>query len=200
MEVLGILFALFFVSPIVAAAFIGLYWSRSRGDERIAGAWLAYARKRGLTFKAPVGNWPNRTLPLVQWMEDGDAYRIEARGVEAIATTQVVARPAVAVFGELLVTGSKGEAAGLEGAIPLAGRLVVWAAPAEFADRVLTRDVKRALLGFEPDSLRYRRGEVSLGWAGGEENDARLDEASAVVRRLVRALAESRPDADADRG
>ena len=106
-------------------------------------------------------------------------------------TTHLVARPAIAVFGELFVTRPDGEAARKAGAEPLGGRLVARTHPATLADRVLTDDVKRALLGFDLGSLSlvYRRGEVSLEWAGGEENDARLDEAAAVVRRIVSALA-----------
>jgi len=190
LEVIGLLFSLIVVTPIVAMLFIGIYWSRTKDDHRLAGVWQAYARKRGHTFGAPSGAWPNRTPPTIEWIEKGDVFRIEARGLEAIASTQVIARPTVAALGELLVTPSTGEASRREGAVPLDGRLVVWAQPAGFADRILTLAVKRALLGFHPQSLTYRRGEVSLAWAGGEENDARLDEASAVVRRILDVLAE----------
>jgi hypothetical protein len=58
--------------------------------------------------------------------------------------------------------------------------------------------VKRALLAFDPLSLVYRGGEVSLGWTGGEENDARLDEASSVVRRVLGALAVAYDEGCAD--
>jgi hypothetical protein len=190
-EIVGILFMVVVVTPFVGLAFAGLYWSRARERERLAAAWASYARGRGLTFGAPSGEWPNRTPPRIGWTEDGVVYRIEARGAEKNISTCVVARPAVAVFGELFVTRPDGEAALREGAEPLGSRLLVRTHPAGFGARVLTVDVKRALLGFDLGSLSlvYRRGEVSLGWAGGEENDARLDEASAVVRRVINALA-----------
>ena len=195
MEIIGLLFSFGFVTPIVVLGFIAFYWRRTRGDDRVAVAWQAYARRRRFTYSEPSGTWPNRTSPGIEWSEDGNDYRIEARGAEAIATTRVVARPAVAVLGEILVTRASGEAGRKDGATPLGHRLVVWAHPAALADRIFTSEVKRALLGFEPASLFYRRGEVALDWPGGEENDARLDEARAVVRRIVRALAATHPAA-----
>jgi hypothetical protein len=189
LEVIGTFLMIGVVTPLVMLGFVGVYWGRTRARERLSDAWAAYARRRGLTFGAPSGEWPNRTPPSIQWVEDGAAYRIEARGAETTVTTRVVARPTVAVFGELFVTRPDGEAALKAGAEPLLGRLIVRAHPAGFAARVLTGEVKRALLGFDPLSLVYRGGEVSLGWAGGEKNDARLDEASSVVRRVLGALA-----------
>ncbi len=193
MEIIGILFALVVVTPFVGLGFVGYYWSGARSRERLAGVWESYARARGIVFGAPSGEWPNRTPPSIRWTEEGVAYRIEARGREAAVTTHIVARPEVAVFGEVFVTRPDGEAAAKAGAEPLGGRLVVRTHPAGLAGRVLTDDVKRALLGFDLGSLSliYRRGEVSLGWAGGEENDARLDEGSALVRRVVNALAKA---------
>jgi len=193
LEIIGLLFAFAFVTPVVVLGFIAFYWKRTRGDDRVAVAWQAYARRRRFTYSEPSGTWPNRTSPRIAWSEDGNDYRIEARGAEAIATTRVVARPAVAALGEIVVTRAGGEAGRKEGSTALGHRLVLWAHPAGFAERILTSEVKRALLGFEPASLFYRCGEVSLDWAGGEENDARLDEARAVVRRIVNALAATHP-------
>jgi hypothetical protein len=186
-----VFFAFGLVTPAVVMCFIGFYWNRSLGDDRVARAWQAYARRRRFTFRAPEGTWPNRTQPALHWTEDGITFRIEARGSEKITKTRVIARPAVAVLGELLVTRANGEAAGKDGAVPLDEKFIVWAQPAALADRVLTRDVKRALLGFDPAALSCRRGEVTITWPGGEENDARLDEASAVVRRILKALADT---------
>jgi hypothetical protein len=190
LEIVGILFMIVVVTPIVGLTFAGFYWSRARDRERLAGVWRSYARGRGHAFEAPTGEWPNRTAPAIWWTEEGVAYRIEARGAEASITTCVIARPSVAAFGELFVTRPD-EGSRSASTEPLGARLVVRTHPAGFARRVLTEEVKRALLGFDLGSLSlvYRRGEVSLGWSGGEENDARLDEASAVVRRVVNALA-----------
>jgi hypothetical protein len=185
------------VLVVVLGGFAVVWWSAAHDSGRLEHAWQVYARRRGMTFSAPSGEWPNRTVPLVSWVEDdGARYRIEARGREARVRTCVVARPAVAALGEIVVTRPGGEP-GIEGAFePLNARLVVRARPATFAKRVLTDDVKRALLGFDLGgslSLSYRRGDVSLGWSGGEENDARLDEARNLVRRVVRALGNTRP-------
>jgi len=173
LEIAGLLISLVVVTPIVSLAFFGAYWRREKQGERLEVLWQAYARRRGHTFDAPSGVWPNRTPPVIRWEEDGGAYRIEARGAEAMAT-HVVARPALALAGELHVTR---------------GGEVVRAEPADIADRVLTPQVKRVLLGFGPESFSCRQGEISVKWAGGEENDARLDEASALVRHVVKALA-----------
>jgi hypothetical protein len=189
-EVLGFVFSIVVVTPIVIVAFVFTYWSRSRHHDRLTEAWRAYAGRRGRAFEPPTGSWPNRTSPAIQWSENGAAFRIEGQGAESIARTCVAARPEVAVLGEVYVTPPDGAAAGREGARPLA-RLVVWSHPADLADRVLTAEVKRALLGFDPTSLIYRGGEVFLRWPGGEQNDARLDEATAVVRRVLAALAEA---------
>jgi hypothetical protein len=189
-EIIGILFSLLFVSPIVVFGFVGFYWSRGRDGERLAGAWRAYARRRGHAFGEPVGDWPNRTRPNIRWTEGDVDYCIETRGRESIVGTRIVARPEVAILGELFVTRPDGRSAPDPAAEPMGPGLVVRAKPAGLAVSVLTDAVKRALLGFDPgSSLTYDRGEVSLGWAGGEENDARLEEASALVRRVVQALA-----------
>jgi hypothetical protein len=176
------------LSPFIVLCFMAFYWSRSRSKERVEIVWQAYARRHRLTYLAPSGHWPNRTAPRIEWHEGGHAFRIEARGEETFSSTRLVVRPAVAVLGELLVTEPSGEAARREGSTPLAPRFVMWAQPAAFAERVLTSDVKRLLLGFGPTALTYRRGEVMLGWAGGEENESRIDEARAVVRRVMDAL------------
>jgi hypothetical protein len=198
LEILALAFSFGVVTPIATIGFIVFYWSRVRGDDRIIDAWRGYARRRRVTFGEPVGTWPNRTSPTVRWNEGGTAYRIEGQGKEKITRTCVVARPAVAVLGEFSVTLPDGEAAARDGAKPF-GHLVVWSRPADLADRVLTAPVKRALLGFDATSLFYRDGEVSLRWPGGEENDARLDEASAVVRRVLAALDAAHHDAAPDR-
>ncbi|HEX3771255.1 MAG TPA: hypothetical protein VHV30_10340 [Polyangiaceae bacterium] len=176
------------ITPFIVLCFCAFYWGRSRSKERVELAWQTYARRHRLTYLPSAGNWPHRSAPRIEWSEDGHAFRLEASGEETFSTTRLVARPAVAVLGELLVTGPAGEAARREGATPLDPRFIVWAQPTAFAERVLTTEVKRVLLGFGPKAFSYRRGEVTLGWAGGEENDARLDEARAVVRRVVAAM------------
>jgi hypothetical protein len=176
----------------VLTAFAASWWSDARGLTHLERAWESYARRRGVAFAPPSGEWPTRSPPILYWEEgDGVRYRIEARGREAVTRTILVARPALAVFGELVVRRPIVAAADDMGWAPLDGRLVVRARPAQFAERVLTQDVKRALCGFDLGgdlSLVYAKGDVVLGWSGGEANEARLDEAREVVRRVVEAL------------
>lgn len=192
MEAIALLFSLVVVAPIVSLVFLAVYWRGTVGHDRLSRAWEAYARRRGHAFEAPTGDWPNRTFPSVVWSEEGAAYRIAARGAEGPSSTRVAARPAIAIVGELKVARASGDAARTDGARPFAAGLVVWDQPQGFADCVLTPEVTRAFLGFDAKALSYQRGEVWLEWQGGEENDARLDEASAVVRRVLGALAASR--------
>jgi hypothetical protein len=177
------------VLAVVLTAFGLSWWSDARGLDQLERAWAAYARRRGVAYAQPSGEWPNRSVPILYWEEAGGVrYRIEATGREAATRTKVMARPRVAVFGELLARRPGGDDTGFE---PLGARLAVRARPATFAARVLTGEVKRALLGFDLGgelSLSYARGDVSLVWSGGEANEARLDEACELVRRVVQAL------------
>jgi hypothetical protein len=181
------------VVPMVLMGFI-LYWRVTHLDrDRIESLWAAYARGRGLDFVPAAGEWPNRSAPAVQWREPNARFRIEARGAEAFVSTGVVAHPVVPVLGELTIRrATAGDVdAVLTGDPLIDATFLVRASPRELAGRVLTPDVKRALLGFDVGqrgSLVYQSGTVRLSWAGAEENDARLDEARAVVRRVVVAL------------
>ena len=68
---------------------------------------------------------------------------------------------------------------------------VVHAKPAQLASSVLTKEVARALSAFRMGghlSFEYERGRIVLEWRGGEENPARLDEATRLVKVVDAAM------------
>jgi hypothetical protein len=181
------------ISPLVLAGLAFTWWQTHGDRNRLEQIWSRYAQRRRLRFVPSTGEWPNRTAPAVQWVEGTAEYRIEAHGAEAVVATGVVARPEVAMLGELsLRRAAPGDVlAVVTGDARIDGRFVVEAKPESLATRLLTAEVRRGLLGFDLGgtvSLTYRRGDVALRWSGAEENDARLDEARGVVRHLVLAI------------
>src|SRR6202034_1459382 len=96
---------------------------------------LRYAQRRRLGFVPSTGEWPNRTTPAVQWVEGTAHYRIEAHGEEAVVCTGCVARPEVAVLGELsLRRAAPGDVlAAVTGDARIDGRFVVDAKPEAIA-------------------------------------------------------------------
>jgi len=182
-----------FVGPLFLVGFVVYWWATHVGRNRIADIWAAYARRRGFEFVPAEGEWPNRSAPAVRWREGQAEYRIEARGTEAFVSTAVVAELAKPMDGELVLRRATAADAGSErtGDPLLDARYAIRAEPRDLAPRLLTEDVKRALVGFDVGaggSLAYQRGQVKLSWSGAEENDARLDEARGVVRRVLQAL------------
>ena len=168
------------MTPVVIVGFIVFWTVNARDHEDLAALWRGYARKRGLDFVEPEGDWPNRSAPAITWSDDLAELRITAIGSEARVRTRLVIRPRSTLLGTLTMAVDA----------PGAGDVELRERPAGFAQRIVTSDVRRLLLGFrQRDRLivRYRRGRISVEWPGGERNDARLDEA----RRLGEALARS---------
>jgi hypothetical protein len=102
-----------------------------------------------------------------------------SRGKEAYVVTRVVAWPDVKVLGVVLVMVDDGR---------------IEFARVRVAQRLLTREVRRRLLGFsqgQPVAFSFRRGRLLIEWAGRETNDARIDEAEQVLTVAVRALREA---------
>lgn len=166
------------MTPVVIVGFILFWMVNARDHEELAALWRAYAKKRGLAFVEPEGDWPNRSAPAITWSDDRAELRIIAIGKEARVRTRLVIRPRGTLLGALTMAV---DAAG-SGDVELRER------PAGFARRIVTADVRRLLLGFrQRDRLvvRYRRGRITVEWPSGERNDARLDEA----RRLGEAMA-----------
>jgi hypothetical protein len=200
-----VIFVLGVVSPMALLGLIVSWWLTAADRRQLEVLWERYARRRGFAFTPAVGEWPNRLAPVVSWTDGGTRYRLEASGAEAVVSTRVVARPAVAALGVFALSrtsASRSTEAGraVTGDPLIDGHFVVEGHPTHLVRRCLTPDVTRALVGFDVGtggSLRYSRGDLELSWAGGEENDARLDEAREVLRRAVRAL--ERPYEEASR-
>lgn len=178
-----LLAAVFFIAitPVVIAGFI-LFWLVNASDhEELAAHWRRYAARRSLRFVEPEGSWPNRTAPAITWSDGTTELRLTALGREAKVRTRLTVRPGSTLLGALTVVIAEGGA----GHIDLRER------PAGFAQRLLTAHVERVLLGFRQRdriSFAYRRGRVILEWPGGEQNDARLDDARRVGSEIARAV------------
>jgi hypothetical protein len=178
-----LLAALFFVAltPVVIVGFIVFWVVNARDHDELATCWRAYAKRRRLVFVEPEGEWPNRSSPALTWTEGTTELRVVALGREARVRTRLIVRPRSALLGALSVVIAEGGT----------GHLEVRERPAGFADRLLTEHVRRVLLGFRQRdriTFSYRRGRVVVEWPGGEQNDARLDEARRVGTQIALAI------------
>jgi hypothetical protein len=167
------------LTPMVVLGFIA-FWLLTNHERRVLeDEWRIFAEKRGRDFVPAEGDWPNRTSPAVTWTNDGVRYRLESRGKEADVLTRVVAWPDVKVLGVVKVKVDDGKIA---------------YASVRVAQRLLTHEVRRRLLGFsqgQPITFSFRRGRLLIEWTGREMNDARIDEAEQVLAVAVRALREA---------
>lgn len=178
-----ILVAITFVvmTPVVIAGFIVFWIVNARDHEELAALWRGYAKKRGLGFVEPEGDWPNRSAPAITWSDELAELRITTIGREASVRTRLVVRPRSTLLGTLaMVVGDAG-----------AGDVELRERPAGFRHRIVTQEVRRVLLGFRQRDrvvVRYRRGRIIVEWPGGERNDARLDEARRLGAEMARAV------------
>jgi hypothetical protein len=175
----GIAFAC--LTPLVLLGFVVFWLVNAKDHEELAALWRRYAAARGLAFVEPEGEWPNRTSPAIAWTCAGAHLCISRRGREARVRTRLTVRPSGALLGVLSVV------------VDGAGGVAIQQRPPGLAARLLTDHVRRLLLGFRQQgrvTLTYRRGRVAVEWAGGEQNDARLDEARDLGAALARAVDE----------
>ncbi len=166
------------MTPVVIVGFILFWMVNARDHEELAALWRDYAKKRGLVFVEPEGDWPNRSAPVITWSDGLAELRLTAIGKEARVRTRLVIRPRGTLLGTLTMAVDAADA----------GDLSLRERPPGFARRIVTADVRRLLLGFRQRErlvVRYRRGSITVEWPGGERNDARLDEA----RRLGSSMA-----------
>jgi hypothetical protein len=199
-ELLGFFMA-FLALPAVIAGFWLRYRMASAEKARFEGIWERHARSRSREFSPSSGVWPNIDSARVTWQEEHGAFVIESVLREGEVCTRVSVRPRELLLGQILVSTEDGNRT-LAVAEPLAGEgeqtdrtftsaYFVRERPAGFARRMLTEDVRKRLLAFRMGgyaALRYRKGHVSLVWRGGEENPARLDEATELLRRASAAV------------
>lgn len=168
---------IFFVvsTPIILLGFVVFWIVTARDHAALEELWKRYAARRGLELVPAAGEWPNRTNPAMTWTKGETTFRIAARGREARMRTRASAHPRGVLLGTFRVVVE-------DGALAIAGR------PASLAERIVGESVRRALLAFHQRDrvvLTYRRGEIAVEWRGAERNDARLDEARALVERLA---------------
>lgn len=164
------------LTPCVVVGFIVFWWMTNNERRVLEDEWRAFAERRGRDYEPAEGEWPNRTSPAVTWESDGVRYRLESRGKEADVLTRLVAWPDVKVLGVVKVKVD-------------AGRIEF--ARVRVAQRLLTHEVRRRLLGFsqgQPIAFTFRRGRLLIEWSGREMNDARIDEAERVLAVSVSAL------------
>ena len=167
------------LAPCVVLGFIAFWWLTDNERRSLEDEWRAFAEKRGRDYEPAEGDWPNRTSPAVEWEADGVRFRLESRGKEADVVTRIVAWPDVKVLGVVQVKVDDGR---------------IEFARVRVAQRLLTREVRRRLLGFsqgQPIVFSFRRGRLLIEWAGREMNDARIDEAERVLAVAVDALREA---------
>ena len=160
------------LTPIVLFGFAAYWFFTHRERALVEDAWRAYAEARGLDFEEASGEWPNRTSPELRWTVGEARCELRTLGKESRAHTRLVIHPGPKLLGTLVAVARN------------ATTLQVRSHPSVLADRLLTEDLRRALLAFGSGgavSLAYRRGRVVIEWRGREQNDARLDEA----RRLA---------------
>jgi hypothetical protein len=165
-------------------------------EDELAQAWRNYARSHKLSFVAAEGEWPSRSTPSIV----GATISITAHREGESLATRLELKPKETMLGRLVVTSEDDEASDLTliepqdmetSAIDL--ELRVYAAPASFAPRVLTKDVAKALSAFRMGTwvrLEYDRGRVSLEWRPGETNPARIDEARRLAARVAKVVNE----------
>ena len=167
------------MAPCVVVGFIVFWWMTNNERRELEDEWRAFSDKRSRDYEPAEGEWPNRTSPAVEWETDGVRFRLESRGKESTVVTRVVAWPDVKVLGVDLHLDDDGR---------------IEFARVRVAQRLLTREVRRRLLGFsqgQPVAFSFRRGRLLIEWAGRETNDARIDEAEQVLTVAVRALREA---------
>ena len=189
-----ILVALFLtvLLPIVVLGFIVFWAMTNRERAFIEDSWRSYAGARRHEYVPARGEWPNRTSPSVRWTADELRLELSVVGAEANARTRLVAWPRGKLLGTFTV-GPKSRHRGVSGIVDSAFESVygVTDRPNGLAARVLDDRARRALLGFRQHDdviLTYRRGKLILEWPGRESNDARLDEATRVIRELARGV------------
>ncbi len=190
-----ILVALFMtvIVPLVVLGFIAFWAMTNRERAIIEDTWRSYALARHREYVPARGEWPNRTSPSVRWSSDDLRIELSVVGAEANARTRLVAWPRGKLLGNFVVGQKDRHRGGTGGITDLAfqSTFSVTERPHGLAARVLDDRARRALLGFwqhDDVVLTYRRGKLILDWPGRESNDARLDEATRVIRELARGV------------
>lgn len=170
----GLLFVA--LTPLVVLAFVVTWIMTHDRRSEVEEIWERYATSRALRFVAAEGEWPNRTNPSILWETDGLLFRLVLRGREAHVATRIEVRPRGTILGTAVISPSDGVT------------FRTFEKPEGTARRLFGDEARKALLAFwqgDDVSVTYRRGLLVVAWAGGETNDARLDEARQVAARIA---------------
>ena len=176
----GLLFMV--LAPLVVLAFVVSWLLTHDRRGKVEEIWERYAASRGLHFVAAEGDWPNRSNPSITWEAGGLSFRLGLRGRESYVATRIEVRPRGTILGTAVLSPS----AGVE--------FRTFEKPEGTAERLFDEATRKAVLAFwqgDDVSVTYRRGLVVVAWAGGEANDARLDEARELAERVAASVEDS---------
>lgn len=180
--------------PFVVAGFIAFSVIIERERSTVETVWEGYAARRVRELVPARGEWPNRSSPCVRWRSDGVRFELSIAGREAVASTRLAVWPRERLLGSFVATSrtALGEASREPSLDALFERtFAIDEEPAGLGGRLLDDPTRRLLLGFRQQdhvALRYERARLRLEWAGRELNDARIDEAEAILRALTRRI------------
>ena len=185
------IFCIFVMLVALPAVSVGFYLHYRVKDEQkgqLETAWERLGRSRGYTFVPAEGEWPNATAARLEWTErSGSRQRLEIVLREGTTCTRLLSRPTSLLLGQVIVSTldkNRTLSAASTGDAAFDRVLFVRERPQGFSARVLSVEVRRRLAAFRMGgyvALRYRRGDLSLVWEGGEANPARIDEARALL-------------------
>lgn len=177
-----------FALPAVVLGYLVRYRVEHVEKGALEATWERLARGRGYGFVPARGDWPNATAAHLVWVEpSGARQRLEVVLRDGVACTRLTSRPGALLLGHVIVSTrdrNRTLLATHTGDAAFDRVLFARERPRGFAERVLSKEVRRRLAAFRMGAdvtLRYRRGELSLVWEGVEENPARIDEARALL-------------------
>ncbi len=187
MEVLA--FGALLMSPLVFLGFATVWRMQVLHRQDVDTRWKSYAGAHGFVFVPPAGEWPNDVRGAVTWAEGSATYALLGSPTQAEPRTQIVARCQERLRGRLSVT--RGSPSMPTRDPLLDARFRVKSEPETLLSALLDAETRRALVGFDVGprgGLFYDEGAITLSWSGHEENDSRIDEARAIVQRVVIAV------------
>lgn len=191
------------VSTLVLAGVAGGLAFHQHARASLERAWAAWARRHGLVYVAPTGEWPNRAPPRITGRVGGCPLHVELVGARNADGTRYHTRVRARAIDPLPVAlsasrhGRIAPPAALGDGMPsrtgdpyFDQEFVLRAIDGERVGALLDANARRDLLRFASSAsaasvaLEYLDGEVRLVWDGEEQAAWVLDEARALVSRL----------------
>ena len=187
MEVLA--FGALLMSPLVFLGFAAVWRMEFVHRKSVDTRWEEYAGSRGFVFVPATGQWPNDVPGAVTWADSSATYALLGSPTEAEHRTRLVARCREAPPGRVLLKPGAPRSSTQDPLLD--SRFRVESEPDTLLCTLLDAETRRALVGFDvgkQGALVYEDGTITLCWSGHEENDSRIDEARALIRRMVMAI------------